>query len=263
MGDEDTAAGAAQREDNTAYEVATGEHIDDHTFSAGITIRPGSGVESVRVRVPGMDEFETGPEQLREWLQTHGLVHTPQQWTELDQQLQDAIQGRSHAGAHHHGPGDGAYQWEDFGIRHNQPGLTESEREAVDEEQTAAWTRMLHAWEQFQQQVADLSSLASSDEAEPVIRQVGHTITALNMIENNDWTSPYTEEFSAWEMLSTDGLDQEHLHTAVITITDAGHALYNHWHDAIDAGDYDSYGLTQAQHEFVTHCTQAREALHH
>ena len=196
-GDDDSAATRAQQQDNIAYEVATGEHLDDHTASAGITIRPGRGVESVRVRVPGLDEFEINPADLHDWLQRAGLIHTPPQWTAIDEQLQQAIQGHP-APTQHHGPGTGNYQWEDYATRHNQPTLTEPEREAVDEEQTQAWTRMLQGWQQFADQVHDLRGVTGGD-AESIIRQVGHTITALNMIENNDWASPYSEEFAAWE----------------------------------------------------------------
>jgi hypothetical protein len=260
-GDGESAASRAQQQDDTAYEVATGEHIDDHTASVGVTIRPGSGVESVRVRVPGLDEFEISPGDLHDWLQRAGLIHTPQQWTAIDQQLQQAIQGHP-AHTEHHGPGAGNYQWEDYAIRHNQPTLSEPEREAVDEEQSQAWNRMLAGWQQFLDQVHDLRSLAGGD-AESVIRQVGHTITALNMIENNDWASPYSEEFAAWEGLSADGVAAEGVPAAAAAIADAGEALYGQWHAAVEAGNYDSYHLYQAQHAFIEHCAQARTGLQH
>lgn len=262
MGDGDESAAAmAQRSDNIAYETATGEHIDDHTLSGSVTIRPGAGVESVRLRVPGLDEFEINPADVHDWLQRAGMIHTPQQWTAIDQQLQQAIQGH-HAAAQHHGPGSGNYQWEDYAIRHNQPTLTEPEREAVDEEQTQAWTRMLDGWQQFLDQVHYLSSIAG-DDAESIIRQVGHTITALNMIENNDWAAPYAEEFAGWEGLAADAATLDSLHHAATTIAEAGQVLYGQWHTAIEAGDYNSYQLTHAQHEFVEHCRQTRTGLPH
>jgi hypothetical protein len=236
--------------------------MDGDEAGAGITIRPGEGVDSVRVQVPGMPEFETGPQQLRDWLREHNLVHTPQQWTDIDRQLQDAIQGRGQRSGHRHGPGDGAYQWEDYAVRRDQPGLNNPEREAIDEEQTERWNRMLHAWEQFHQQVQDLQSIADGD-PDQIIRQVGHVITALNMIENNDWAQPYTDEFAQWETMSPDGIDADRFHTAAHEIVHAGQALHDQWRAAIDAGDYDSYHLTQAQHDFVTHCAQARAALRH
>jgi hypothetical protein len=243
--------------------------MDGDEGSVTITIRPGSGLESVRVQVPGMPEFETGPDQLRDWVREHGFVRTPHQRTQFEQDLDRAIEeGRRRAQQQpqqqqprRHGPGDGTYQWDDFATRHNQPGLTDPEREAVDEEQSAAWTRMLNAWEQFHQQVQDLHSIADGD-SEQIVRQVGHTITALNMIENNDWAEPYTAEFSAWEMLSTDGVPPERMHAAAHAVVEAGQTLYNQWHAAIEAGNYSSYSLYDEQHEFIRHCAQARERLH-
>lgn len=234
---------------------------DEGSFS--ITIRPGSGLDSVRVQVPGMPEFETGPEQLRDWLREHQLIHTEHQWTQLELDLMRAIQeGRQRAQQpHRHGPGEGAYQWDDFATRHDQPGMSVPEQESVNEEQSRAWTRMLNAWEQFHQQVQDLRSIADGD-GEEIVRQVGHTITALNMIENNDWAEPYTAEFSAWEGLSTDGVAPENLHAAAHAIVEAGETLYHQWHAAIEAGNYDSYHLYDAQHAFVRHCAEARDRLH-
>jgi hypothetical protein len=83
------------------------------------------------------------------------------------------------------------------------------------------------------------------------------------MIENNDWASPYSEEFAAWEGLSTDGLTAEGLHAAATAVASAGQHLYDQWHAAIEAGNYDSYHLYNSQHEFIQHCAQARAALHH
>src|SRR6266516_4045860 len=108
-GDGQTAADAAQRPDDIAYEVATGEHIDDHTTSVGVTIRPGQGVESVRVRVPGLDEFEINPDDVHDWLQRAGVIHDPQQWAAVDAQLQQARHPRA---------GSGNYQSENYAIDH-------------------------------------------------------------------------------------------------------------------------------------------------
>lgn len=256
MGDEETAAARAQQPGHTAHEVTTGEHVDDHAASAGITIRPGRGVDGVRVRVPGMDEFETGPEQLRDWLREHGLVHTPRQWSAIDQQLHDAVQGRDQT-QHANHPGAGSYEWDDY--RHDS-GMTESDSERVHEMQTEDWNRMLNAWEQFHQQIVDLRSIADGDQNE-IIRQVGHTITALNMVENTDWTPLYSAEFGEWERLSTDGLSPETVHAAAQAVVQSGETLYNQWHSAVSAGNYDYHTLLKAQHEFVKHCEDARKAM--
>lgn len=257
MGDDDqpgAATGSRQRAE-VPYEVATGEHLDDGAASAGMTIRPGSGVESVRVKVPGMDEFETGPEQLREWLQQHGLVQTAQQWTAIDQQLQDAI-GRGHTPAGNQ-PAGGSYHWDDY-----SPGVNAGDgiREELNETQSADWTRMLTSWQEFEQQVNDLRSVAG-DDAELIIGQIGHTITALNMIESAGWTQSCQSELGAWAGLSCEGRSDEAIHAAATSIADAGDTLMHQWHAAIDAGNYDSAQLTDRQQAFITACEQARLGL--
>lgn len=228
-----------------------------YDIGASITIRPGSGVEDISVKLPDMDEFSTSPEQLRDWLREHGLVHTPQQWTAIDQKIQDAIQGRSPRPRGNH-PGAGAYQWDDY--RHDGPDMTDADREHVNEMQSEDWTRMLNAWEQFHQQVQDLRSIADGD-GEEIIRQVGHTITALNMVENSDWSGIYSTELAEWARLSTDGLTPESLHAAAHAIVEAGETLHNQWHDTVSAGNYDYHTLLQAQHDFIKHCEDARKAM--
>lgn len=232
--------------------------VDGDETSVSITIRPGSGLESVRVQIPGMPEFETGPDQLREWLREHQMVRGEHQWSQVENDLTKAIERGRQQARQHPGPGDGDYQWDDYRTSEDQ---TTAQQEAVNEEQSRAWTRMLHAWEQFHEQVRDLRTIADGD-GEEIVRQVAHTITALNMVENADWAEPYTAEFSAWEMLSTDGIAPERMHAAAHAVAEAGETLYNQWHTAIEAGNYDSGYLHHEQHQFVHACTQARERLH-
>lgn len=227
-----------------------------YDIGGAITIRPGSGVDSIVVKLPDMDEFETGPDQLREWLREHGFVRTPQQWTRIDQLIQDAIQQRGpHRGNH---PGAGAYQWDDY--RHDPSGLTVAEEERFNEWQSQDWTRMLNAWEQFHQQVQDLRSIADGD-GEEIIRQVGHTITALNMVENTEWSGIYSDEYAEWARMSADGVAPERLHAAAHAIVEAGERLHGQWHDTVSAGNYDYHTLLEAQHEFVKHCEEARKSM--
>jgi hypothetical protein len=226
-----------------------------YDIGGAITIRPGSGVDSVLVKLPDMDEFETGPGQLRDWLREHGLVQTPQQWTRIDQLIQDAIQGR---GGHGNHPGDGAYEWDDY--RHDPSGLTVAEEERFNERQSQDWTRMLNAWEQFHQQVRDLRSIADGD-GDEIIRQVGHTITALNMVENSEWSGTYSDEYAEWVRLSAGSVTRESLHTAAHSIVEAGEALYSRWHDTVSAGDYDYHTLLPSQHGFVKHCEEVRRSV--
>ncbi len=224
-----------------------------YDIGGAITIRPGSGVDSVIVKVPDMDEFETGPDQLRDWLREHGLVHTPQQWTRIDELIQDAIRHPGHHGNH---PGDGAYEWDDY--RHDPSGLTVAEEEGFNERQSQDWTRMLNAWEQFHQQLQDLRDLTDGDE---IIRQVGHTITALNMVENSEWSGTYSDEYAEWVRLSADSVTPESLRTAAESIVQAGEGLYSRWHDTVSAGNYDYHTLLAAQHDFITHCAEVRRSM--
>lgn len=226
-----------------------------YDIGGAITIRPGSGVDSVIVKLPDMDEFETGPDQLRDWLREHGLVHTPQQWTRIDELIQDAIQRPGHHGNH---PGDGAYEWDDY--RHDPSGLTVAEEERFNERQSEDWMRMLNAWEQFHQQVQVLRSVADGD-GDEIIRQVGHTITALNMVENTEWSGVYSDEYAEWARLSADSVTPESLHTAAHAIVEAGEALHGRWHDTVSAGNYDYHTLLAAQHDFITHCAEVRRSL--
>ncbi|MGH9245380.1 MAG: hypothetical protein ACRD29_13895 [Acidimicrobiales bacterium] len=262
-GEEQTAADRAQQPGHAAYEWQTGEAIDQGAGGVTITVRPGSGVESVRVKVPGFDEFESGPEQLREWLHQRGLVRTPQQWTDVDEQIRQAIAasraGISRPAVYHHGAGSGGYDWEDFAIR-RQSMPSRAERDRVNDEQSESWTRMLNGWEQFRRHVEALREAASGD-GETIVRNIGDVITALNMIENNDWSPPYTEEFGAWMGLSVDSVTVESLRMAAGTVADAATMLHRQWRHAIDAGNYKGSNLRQAQHEFVAACTRAREAL--
>jgi hypothetical protein len=204
-----------------------------------------------------MDEFETGPDQLRDWLKDHGLVHTPQQWSDIDQQLQGAIQsGHTTADSQ---AGAGSYHWDEYET--NRSGLSESQRDEIFDQQSADWTRMLNAWEQFQQQVTDLRSIATGD-AETIIRQVGHTITALNMIETAGWTHSCANELGAWAGMSTDGLSADAVHAAATAVANAGDTLHQQWHSAIEAGNYDSTHLNANEDAFVAVCAQARATLH-
>jgi hypothetical protein len=227
-----------------------------YDIGGAITIRPGSGVDSIIVKMPDMDEFETGPQQFRDWLREHGLVRGQDQWTRIDQLIQDAIQGHdAHRGNH---PGDGSYQWDDY--RHDPSGLTTAEEERFNEWQSEDWTRMLNAWDQFHQQVQDLRAVADGD-GEEIIRQVGHTITALNMVENSEWSGTYSHEFEEWARLSTDSLTPESLHAAARAIAEAGETLHGQWRETVSAGSYDYHTLLQAQHDFVKHCEDARKAM--
>jgi hypothetical protein len=255
--DEETAASRAQQPGHTAYEVTTGEELDDHAATFEIEIRPGEGVDTVRVRIPGMDEFVTGSQQLRDWLREHGLVRTPQQWSEVERKLTEALMGRGQR-PHGNHPGAGSYQWDDY--RHNGPGMTDADREQVNEMQSEDWTRMLNAWDQFHQQIQDLRSIADGS-GEEIVRQVVHTITALNMVENSDWSGIYSTEFAEWERLSTDGLGPETLHAAARAIVEAGETLHHQWHETVSAGNYDYHTLLQAQHDFIKHCEDARKAM--
>ena len=251
--DQPSAATEAQQRAELPYQVATGENVDDSAASAGITITSGGTVDSVRVKVPGMDEFETGPDQLRDWLQQHGLVHTPAQWTAIDQQLQDAIQ-RGHATTQ---TPAGMYHWDDYTPGANADDRT---REELNEQQSQDWNRMLNAWYEFERQVHDLRSIADG-EAEPIIRQIGHTITALDMIESTGWTQSCQAELGAWAGLSADGVSPEAMRAAATSVADAGDALMQQWHAAIDAGNYESQHLTPNQEAFIHACASARAAL--
>lgn len=236
--------------------MADGTELPDDTLGGGITIRPGSGVDAVSVLVPGMAEFETGPDQLREWLTEHGLVRPPQQWSDIERQLTEALMNRRPPQGNH--PGDGSYEWDDYRV--DRSGMTDPESDRVDELRSEDWTRMLTAWEQFHQQVQDLHSIADGD-AEQIIHQVGHTITALNMVENSDWAQPYSGEFGEWERMSTEGLAPESVHAAAAAVVQAGELLHGQWQHTVSAGNYDYHSLLAAQHEFVQQCENARKAM--
>jgi hypothetical protein len=236
--------------------MADGTELPDDTLGGGITIRPGQGVDAVSVNVPGMPEFETGPDQLRDWLREHDLVREPHVWSDIERQINEALMHPRPPRGNH--PGDGSYEWDDY--RADRSGMTDPESERVDEMQSEDWTRMLNAWEQFHQQIQDLHSIAGGD-AEEIIRQVGHTITALNMVENSDWAQPYLGEFGEWEGLSTEGLTPESVHAAAAAIVQAGELLHGQWQHTVSAGNYDYHSLLQAQHEFVQQCENARKGM--
>jgi hypothetical protein len=250
----DQAAPRAQQQGSNAYASGTGEQQDDQIASAGITIWPGQEVDSIRVRVPGMDEFETGPQQLRDWLREHKLVPTQRQLDEIEQQITDALVGHTQK-PHGNHPGAGSYESDGY-----RAGSTEVDRDRIDETRTEDWTRMVNAWEQFHQQVQDLHSIAGGEQNE-ILRQVAHTITALNMVENTDWAPPYSAEIDEWQRLSADGLTPETVHAAAQAIVQAGETLHHQWQDTRSAGNYDYHTLTRAQHEFVQHCEDARKAM--
>jgi hypothetical protein len=256
MGDDDEASASteAQQRAELPYQVATGENIDDGAAGAGITITSGGTIDTVRVKVPGMDEFETGPDQLREWLEQHGMIHTQHQRTAIEEQIDAAIQ-RGHAT---HQPAGGEYHWDEY-----TPGshADDQMRESLNEAQSQDWQRMLNSWNEFERQVHDLRSIAN-DDAEAIIRQVGHTVTALDMIESAGWTQSCQTELGAWAGLSTDGMSPEAIHAAAASIADAGDQLMQAWHAALEAGNYDSAHLTPNEQAFIDACAHARTGLH-
>ena len=256
--DDQTAADRAQQQSNTYYEVQTGEQVDDRTASAGITIRPGSGVESVRVRVPGMDEFETGPDQLREWLQQHGLVHTPQQWTEIDQQVQDAIQA-GQSGQHTEQP-PGHYNWDEQTLTPAQQGRDPAMAEEYNDAQSQAWQRLLDAWHGFAQQVQSLRS-ASTGEGEGVIQAVSDVITSLALINADSLQGSSAQEFNAWNEIILADTDIGSLHTAAGAVADAGDHLYGQWQAEVDRGNYLAQDLTPPIDAFIAACATARAQI--
>lgn len=253
----DTATARAQQPSHTAVEARTGDELDEHVASAGVVLRESGRVDTVFARVPGMDEFEATPDVLREWLQTHGFLRTERQMSEFERQLTKIL--LKHQKIVHRG-GDGYYHADDYGKHWDQQ--SEQRQEQINELQSQDWARMLRAWEQFHQQVNDLRTVADGN-ADEIVYQIGHTITALNMIVHEDWAPFCAEEFNAWAPLIPADLPLDRLHTAAHTIVEAGEHLYNQWYQAIEAGNYHSHTLSQPQSEFITHCAQARAALHH
>ena len=252
--DQPTAADTAQQRAELPYQVATGENVDDSAGGVGITITSGGTLGAVRVKVPGMDWFETGPDQLREWLEQHGYVRTPAQRSEVERQLDEAIQ-RGHITTQ---PAGGEYHWDDYSVGSN---ASDSLREEMNEQQSQDWQRMLNSWNEFERQVNDLRSV-SGGSAEEIVRQVMHTITALDMIESAGWTQSCQAELGGWAGLSTDGVSAEAVQAAATAITEAGDQLMHAWHAALEAGNYDSAHLTPNEQAFIEACAHARAGLH-
>jgi hypothetical protein len=184
MGDEDEDKGSgavkrAQQPGQTAREVMTGDEIDEHAAAFEIEIRPGTREHTVRVHVPGMDWFVTGADQLRDWLREHRLVTTPQQWSEVERKLTEALMG---SGAPVPSAPSGTYQPGD-GRAHPTPGVAHDNREAL---------------EFLRQALARLAAAGNSEaiagEIRGVYLQANHLVMGPKV-----WEPGLFAEYDAWE----------------------------------------------------------------
>ena len=184
MGDEDEDKGGgavkrAQQPGQTAHEVMTGDEIDEGATAFEIEILPGPRVNTVRVRLPHMDWFETGPDELRAWLREHHLVPSAQQWSEVERKLTEALVGPAPTV-----PSDpsGAYQPGD-GLAHPTPGVAHDNREAL---------------EFLRQALARLAAAGVSetvaDEIRGVYLQANHLVMGPEV-----WDPGLFAEYDAWE----------------------------------------------------------------
>ena len=144
--------------------AARQQDLDGQSGGISFSLTPGSGPGKLKVRYPGLDEFEIDPDGLKSWLQEHNLIHSPQQWTALDQMIQDAIQG---GGTGRQEP-PGHYNWDD---QTQRPGTaSDAQAEQMNEQQSQAWQRLLDAWNGFAGYVQNLRGALSSD-GETVIQR--------------------------------------------------------------------------------------------
>jgi N-acetylmuramoyl-L-alanine amidase len=236
--------------------------LPDDTAGGSITIRPGrgGGIDNFTIQVPNVGEFQVSPSDIRDWLTQRGYLRNPVVWSRVERDLFDAIRaGRARPPRPHpEWEGLGTYQWNDFSIRRNQPGLTTPQREAIDEEQAQKWGRMLRAWDLFKRQIDEL---AAATDGETIVRTIGHAITALVIIERSDYPPPFSEAFADWVGVSATASTLPSLPAAARAVVAAGRALLDQWHAAIERGNYNSYDLWPQHRAFVAACRAARRQI--
>lgn len=210
MGDdnEGEAVKRAQQPGQTAREVMTGDDIESRTSAFEIEILPGPKVNSVRVRLPGMDWFVTSADQLRDWLRQHRLVPTTRQWDEVERKLAEAL--RESGGALVPSEPSGAYKPGD-GLAHTSPGVANDNREALDF---------------LRQALARLAAAGTSetvaDEIRGVYLQANHLVMGPKV-----WEQGLFAEYDAWEQyLVSSGVPEYQaakaaVHTAGTAVCDA------------------------------------------
>jgi hypothetical protein len=218
-----------------------GDNNDFQGTGGVISITPDG--PTVTIMIDG-NNFQVNPSEIRQWIIAHGATNRQVVWNPSPTTAQQGPR-----------PGNGEYQWERYRV---EDGSDDQHREALNEEQSQAWQRMLDAWGLFQQQIQQLGALTDGD---AIIGKVGDAIAALDMIEFHDWGAPYTDEFGGWVVLSAAAYTPASLQAAAQAVVTAGNTLYGQWHAAIDAGNYDSYSLYDQQHAFAAACTQARSSL--
>ena len=234
--------------------AARQQDLDGQSGGLSFSLTPGSGPGKLKVRYPGLDEFEIDPDGLKSWLQEHNLIQTPQQWTALDQKIQDAIQG----GGTGEQQAPGHYNWDEQSQRPGSAG--DAQAEQMNEQQSQAWQRLLDAWNGFAGYVQNLRGALASD-GETVIQRVNDVITSLNLIDSNSWGPTFSAEFDAWNQIVVADSSLDSLQRAGGAVADAGDQLYAQWKGEVDRGNYLAQDLTQPQYAFLAACTAARTQI--
>ena len=238
--------------------AAQQQQLDQSAGGLGFTITSAGTVGNVKVRYPGLDEFEISPEALRQWLQDHNLIHTPQQWTELDQKVQEAIQS-GQSGQHAEQP-PGHYNWDENTMTPARAANDPAQAEQMNDQQSQAWQRLLDAWHGFSQQVQYLRSSTGSD-GETVIQRVNDVITTLALINADQLQGTAATEFDAWNQILLTDVDLGSLQHAAGGVADAGDQLYAQWQAEVGRGNYLAQDLTPPINAFYAACAQARTQI--
>jgi hypothetical protein len=231
------------------------QQLDSAAGGLSFTISSGGSVDTVKVRYPGLDEFEISPDGLKQWLREHNLIQTPAQWTAVDQQVQAAIQA-GQSGQHTEQP-PGHYNWDEQTLTQAQQARDPALADQYNDLQSQAWQQLLDAWHGFAQQVQNLHSATAGD-GETIIQRVNDEITTLALINATSLQGTAAEEFNAWNQIVVADTDLTSLQTAAGLVATAGDQLYAQWQAEVARGNYLAQDLTPPIDAFYAACAHAR-----